>query len=76
MSLKNFIVEGLALAGIILGSMCIGITVGDIGATKREQRCTNPEVIMNYVSMIGNIPSYDVYQCDEGLRIVNVRMGQ
>jgi hypothetical protein len=63
---------------VILGFVLFlfGKLWGNYSATKREQRCTDPEVIMNYVSTIGNIPSYDVYRCDEGLRIVNVRMGQ
>ena len=49
---------------------------GNYSAIKREQQCTNPEEIMHSVSFVGDIPSYDVYRCDEGLRVVNVRMGQ
>ena len=65
MSLK---VEGLAIAVIILGSLCIGITLGDIGATKRERQCTDPYVIMNYAGGAGTEP-HTVYQCKEGLRV-------
>lgn len=66
----------LTRLAIALSVLCIGLIAGRSIQHKVDTQCTDPQVMLNHISFVGNEPSFDVHRCEEGIRIVNVRMGQ